>query len=89
MALSAGEASADLERGTDAGKVLDGTPRADTIYPLGGPDLLLGFGEMIPLYGATRPDETNRSAEVPTAIGCSGRMVRTPSKKSRRADSNR
>ena len=51
VALSAGAASADLKRGTDRGEVLDGTPRPDTIYALGGADLVRGFAERDHLYG--------------------------------------
>ena len=65
---------------------MDGTLRADTIYALDGPDLLRGFDERDSLTGATRPDGATRSAAAPTAIRSSGRTVRTPSKKSRRAD---
>ena len=51
VVLSAGAASADLKRGTNAGEVLNGTPRTDTIYALGGPDLVRGYAERDLLYG--------------------------------------
>jgi hypothetical protein len=41
----------DLKRGTDAGEVLGGTPRADTIYTLGGTDLVRGYDEKDFLFG--------------------------------------
>jgi Ca2+-binding RTX toxin-like protein len=51
VALSAGAASADLKRGTNVGEVLNGTPRADTIYALGGADVVRGYAERDVLYG--------------------------------------
>ena len=51
VALSASAASADLKRGTNAGEVLNGTLRADTIYALSGADLVRGYSERDVLYG--------------------------------------
>jgi Ca2+-binding RTX toxin-like protein len=54
VALSAGAASATtmaIIEGTNKGEVLDGTPRADTIYALGGADLVRGYSERDVLYG--------------------------------------
>jgi hypothetical protein len=46
----------DLKRGTDAGEVLYGTPRADTIYALGGADLVRGYDEKNLLYGGNEAE---------------------------------
>ena len=54
VALSAGTAFASttaIIEGTNAGEVLNGTPRADTVYALGGADLVRGFSERDVLYG--------------------------------------
>ena len=54
VALSAGTAFATTTapiEGTNAGEVLDGTPRADTIYAYGGDDLVRGHSERDLLYG--------------------------------------
>ena len=49
--LSAGAASAVDKRGTNAGEIIDGTAHSDTIYALGGPDLVRGYSERDFLYG--------------------------------------
>ena len=54
VALSAGAASATttaIIEGTNKGEVLNGTPRADTVYALGGADLVRGYAERNLLYG--------------------------------------
>lgn len=54
VALSAGAASATtiaIIEGTNAGEVLNGTPRADTVYAYGGADLVRGYAEKDVLYG--------------------------------------
>lgn len=53
VALSAGTALATAApiEGTNRGEVLDGTPRADTVYAYGGPDLVRGHSERDVLYG--------------------------------------
>ena len=54
VALSAGAASATttaIIEGTNKGEVLNGTPRADTVYALGGADLVRGYAERDLLYG--------------------------------------
>ena len=51
VALSASAASAVDKRGTNAGEVINGTAQSDTIYALGGPDLVRGYSERDFLYG--------------------------------------
>jgi Ca2+-binding RTX toxin-like protein len=54
VALSAGAASATttaIIEGTNRGEVLNGTPRADTVYALGGADIVRGYAERDLLYG--------------------------------------
>ncbi len=54
VALSAGMAFATTTapiEGTNRGEVLDGTPRADTVYAYGGDDFVRGYSERDLLYG--------------------------------------